>query len=68
MFTKLVGNSNRNQYLYNYVAASMGSAGLLTGSNSAHKIAAYFSQIVGETNYFRNIESNVTDDSDNDVF
>lgn len=68
MFMKLVGNSARNEYLYDYVAASMSSAGLLTGSNSNYKIAAYLSQIVGETNYLRNLESTVTDDRDSDAF
>lgn len=68
MFMKLVGNSARNEYLYDFVAASMNTAGLLTGSNSAHKISAYLAQLVGETNYLRNLESSVTDDPDNDAY
>lgn len=68
MFMKLVGNSARNEYLYDYVAASMNSAGLLSGSNSNYKIAAYLSQIVGETNSLRNLESSVIDDGDMDPY
>ena len=63
MFLKLVGSTTRNDYMYNYVAASMQTAGVLAND---HQIAAYLSQLVGESNYFRNLESNVLDDPDVD--
>lgn len=66
VFLKLVGNTPRNDYLYNFVINSMQLAGILSGSNSDHKLATYLAQTVGESNYFKNLESNVYDDPDFD--
>lgn len=68
LFLKLVGNTTRNNHLYKFVVDSMQKAGVLSGTNVDHKIAAYLSQIVGESNYFRNLESPIWDDPDKSEF
>lgn len=66
MFFRLVPNTPRNDFLYYFITASMETAGLLRGAYSDHKIAAYLSQIVGESNYFKNLESDGYNDPDFD--
>lgn len=66
VFLRLVPNTPRNDFLYYFIVSSMQTAGLLTGSYSDHKVAAYLSQLVGESDYFRNLESNIYDDPDFD--
>ena len=53
IFLNIVGNTARNKYLYNYVAESMKIANI----EDEYQIAAYLSQIIGETNYFKSLES-----------
>lgn len=64
IFLKLVNNTVRNNALYSYFAESMNLAQI----NTEYKAAAYFSQLVGESDFFRNLESGLIDsDSDNDL-
>lgn len=67
IFLKLVGNTPRNDYLYNFIASAMQSAALFTGSFPNHKTAAFLAQLVGESDYFRNLESKIVNDTDNDT-
>jgi hypothetical protein len=63
MFLKLVGNTTRNNAMYNYVVESMNLA-TISGRSEDFKIAAYLSHLVGETSYFRKIESGIIDKND----
>lgn len=66
LFLKLVGNTTRNNAMYNYVVESMKLAAI-EGKNEDFKIAAYLAQLVGETNYFQKLESGIIDgDEDQD--
>ena len=53
IFLKITGDTFRNAWLYNYFAESMESALI----NNLYKAAAYLSQLIGETDYFKSIES-----------
>ncbi len=52
-FLKIVGNTQRNAELYYHFAASLESAEI----KNEFQLAAYLSQLIGETDYFRSIES-----------
>ncbi|CAF0704553.1 unnamed protein product [Brachionus calyciflorus] len=65
LFLKYVNNTARNNALYGFFVESMTSAGV--GGN-IYKAAAYFAQLVGESNYFRNLESGVIDSDTNADF
>ena len=54
-FLKLVGNTTRNLAMYNYVVESIGLAGIET----EYQVAAYLSNLMGETKLFTAIESTV---------
>lgn len=69
IFLRLVSDTPRNNFLYDYIVQSMQLAGVSVGTGQARdsfKIAAYLSQIVGESDYFKKLESNVLNDPDND--
>ena len=57
LFLNLVGNTTRNEYLYNFFAESLNEAGIF----NQYRAAAYFATLVGETNYFKEFESKVDD-------
>jgi predicted chitinase len=57
LFLNLVGNTPRNEYLYNFFAESMYESEIL----NQYRAAAYFATLVGETNYFKEFESKVDD-------
>lgn len=52
-FLKLAGNTTRNNAIYRYFVESMSTALI----NSEYRLAAYFSQLAGETNNFAHLES-----------
>ena len=62
IFLKLVGNTPRNNELYNYFAQSMNEADIY----NQYKAAAYFATLVGETNYFKDLELKASDPDFND--
>lgn len=53
LFLKIVGDTPRNDWLYDYFSDSMNQAEI----NSKYKAAAYLSQLIDETNNFENLES-----------
>jgi predicted chitinase len=53
IFLKITGNTPRNSFLYNYFSESM----QLAKINTKYQASAYLSQLIGETDYFRSIES-----------
>lgn len=53
LFLKMVGSTPRNEWLYDYFSESMELAEI----NTNYKAAAYFSQLIDETNKFENLES-----------
>ena len=57
MFLKLAGNTTRNSFLYNYFVESMNRASI----NNQYRAAAYFANLIGESNYFKDLESKITD-------
>lgn len=62
---KLVGNTTRTSWIYDYVVESMRYASI-SGKYEEQKIAAYLSQLVGETQFFRRLESDKLDGDDKD--
>ncbi len=52
-FLKIIGNTPRNNVLYHYLVESMQKANVRT----EFEIAAYLSQLMGETDNFRSMES-----------
>jgi len=56
-FLKLVGDTVRNSALYNHFAQSLIDAEAF----NQYRAAAYFATLVGETNYFKELESKVDD-------
>lgn len=64
LFLKLVGNTTRNNAMYNYFVESMNLANI----SNEYRAAAYFATLVGESGYFRMLESSVADnDYDADI-
>jgi predicted chitinase len=57
MFLKLAGNTTRNSFLYNYFVESMNRASIA----NQYRAAAYFATLVGESNFFKDLESKITD-------
>ncbi len=58
-FLSIVGDTVRNRAFYNFFVQSMNDAGII----SKYQAAAFLSQIIGETKYFKSIESlNLEDD------
>ena len=55
VFLKLVGDTVRNDALYNHFAKSLTDAEIF----NQYRAAAYFATLVGETNYFKELESKV---------
>jgi len=53
IFLKIAGNTTRNDWIYNYFSESMPLAEI----NDENRAAAYLSQLIGETDYFKSIES-----------
>ncbi len=53
LFLKIAGNTTRNQALYNFFVESMVDANITT----VFQAAAYLSQLLGESKYFKSIES-----------
>jgi hypothetical protein len=64
IFLKLIGNTSRNDAMYNYFVQSLPLAGVSTGSNADYKMCAYLAQIWGETNGLENMESRLIDEDD----
>ncbi len=56
-FLKIVGDTERNTELYYHFADSLVSAEITNN----FQLAAYLSQLIGETNYFKSIESTQTE-------
>lgn len=61
MFLKVAGNNTRNRALYFYFVESLADAQI----KSKYQIAAYLAQLIGETDYFKAIESVQTEDDFN---
>ena len=62
IFLKIAGNTKRNQAIYNYFVESLEMANITT----EYQAAAYLSQLIGESKYFKSMESsgyNLTGDS-----
>ena len=62
IFLKIAGNTSRNDWLYNYFSESM----LKAEINTQNRAAAYLSQLIGETGFFKSIES-VKSEKDDDL-
>lgn len=65
-FLKLVGNTPRNDAMYNYFVQSMPLASVSSGANVEFKMCAFLAQIVGESKVFERMESRYVD-SDKDA-
>lgn len=64
VFFNIVSNTTRNRVIYKYVVQSL----TLAGVSTKYQIAAYLSQIVGETQEFEVIESpNRDKDQDSNI-
>jgi len=63
IFLEIVGDTTRNEAIYHYVVESLGRAEIVT----EYQIAAYLSQLIGETNFFRQIESSILEKDFNEV-
>ena len=61
IFLKIAGNTTRNDAMYYYVVESMERASI----ENEYQIAAYLSQLIGETKFFKSIES-ITKEQDED--
>ena len=61
IFLKISGNTARNNAIYRYFTESLGLAGITT----EYQIAAYLSQLLHETDYFRSIESLIMETDNN---
>ena len=57
IFLKVAGNTSRNSALYGFFVQSMQQAQI----NNQNKAAAYFSTLLGESNFFRDLESKIND-------
>ncbi len=57
IFLKITGDTTRNHAMYYFVAESL----VLAKVETEYQIAAYLSQIFGETNFFKSVESNIVD-------
>ena len=56
LFLKIAGNTSRNDWLYGHFVESLGLAQI---EDDPYRAAAYLSQVIGETDYFKSIESPV---------
>jgi predicted chitinase len=63
IFLKIVGDTTRNDAIYHYVVESLSRASIET----EYQIAAYLSQLLGETKFFEAIESSVLEKDDNQL-
>ncbi len=61
IFLKVVGDTTRNEAIYYFVVESLDIAKIET----EYQIAAYLSQLIGETKFFEFIESSVLEKDDN---
>lgn len=61
-FYKFVNKTRRNEALYGFFIKSLEQIG---AKGNIYKTAAYFSQLIGESNYFKNLESRVIDSDSN---
>jgi predicted chitinase len=57
IFLKVAGNTSRNSALYGFFVQSMQTAKI----NDQNKAASYFATLLGESNFFRELESKVKD-------
>ncbi len=57
-FLKIIGNTTRNNFLYSYLVNAMEKANVRT----EFQIAAFLSQLMGETDNFKSIESSQLED------
>ena len=62
IFLKIAGNTARNDWIYNYFSESM----ILAEIDNEYKAAAYLSQLIGDTDYFKSIEA-IRPEKDNDL-
>ncbi len=53
IFLNIVGNTTRNNFIYPYIIESLKLADIET----PYQISAYLSQVIGETKYFKQLES-----------
>lgn len=58
LYFRLLGKTRRTEALYGFFVKSLQSANV---HDQIYKAAAYFSQLIGESNYFRDFESRVVD-------
>ncbi len=63
IFLKISGKTDRNKALYPYFVESLDVAGIKT----EFQIAAYLSQLIHETEYFRKIESTIFEKDENQL-
>ena len=61
LYLKLAGNTTRNRALFEYFAESL----VLSNISNPNRAAAFFATLIGESNYFREIESTINDADDN---
>ena len=67
LFLKIAGNSTRNRAFYTYFVDSMKRANISVARDkygeqpNIYRRAAFFSQLVGESDFFRKLESNKID-------
>jgi hypothetical protein len=57
LYLKLAGNTTRNRALFEYFAESL----VLSNISNPNRAAAFFATLIGESNYFREIESTIND-------
>lgn len=62
-FLKIVGDTIRNRAIYRYFTESLDLAGITT----EYQIAAYLSQLISETDYFKKIESTIIENDNNSI-
>ncbi len=57
IFLKIAGDTTRNDGMYYYVVESL----ILANVETEYQIAAYLSQVLGETRFFKSFESSIVD-------
>ena len=64
LFLKLTGNTVRNKAMYKFFVNSMTQSGVF----NQYRVAAYLATLVGESNFFREMESKIVDTDNNADF
>lgn len=60
-FLKIAGDNERNKVLYHFFVGSLSLFMVPNDPNEEFQIAAYMSQMLGETKYFRKLESGIVE-------